>query len=184
MGIADNAPQQARIGGGNAVVPVQVELRQRRDVDAKNSVDRNVRHQFRVHPVNPLDNQNMLRGDRHRIAPLAAAGEKIIARQPHLLAVHQRQQGGIEQLQIERLQVFVVVVAFFIPRRFIPINNKIIQADGKRAHSVGFQLHRQPLAERGFAAGRWAGNEHQPHLAANGAQKRGNLGDALLLQCL
>ena len=88
-GITDDAPQQASIGGCHPVVPIQVELGECRHINAKDSLRGNMGHQFRIHPVNPLDNNDMFRAERDGVALLALTGQKVVMGQGDCLTSHQ-----------------------------------------------------------------------------------------------
>ena len=107
-GIADDAADQAGVARADAVVALQVHLRQGGDVNAVHPVVGQAAHQLRVQAVNAFDDEQLLVGERHGRTGLAAARAEVVARQLDAVAgaqlddlvVEQRQVEGVETLEI------------------------------------------------------------------------------------
>jgi len=143
--VAHDAPDQPVVGRGDAVVPVDVELRQRRDVDTEDPFGGDARHQARIQAVDALNQQHLVGTQLDHAPPLALACDKVVAGQLDLLAGHQRSQLLVEKRQVQCLQHLEVVVALLVARGQLAIYEVVVQLDRDRPHTIGKQLHGQPL---------------------------------------
>jgi len=84
--VAQDATQHARIGGGDAVVAVQVQLREAGDVDAEAVFVPQLRHELRVQPVYAFQNDHIAGVELGNLTVHAATGLEVEARQKHFLA--------------------------------------------------------------------------------------------------
>ena len=88
-GVTDNAADEPGVGGGNTVVPVEVELSNGRYIHPKNLFRRQVGHQLWVHAVDTFNQNHVLIADRYRFPRLVLTGEEIVMRHRHRATLHQ-----------------------------------------------------------------------------------------------
>ncbi len=162
--IAHDATEQPGIGRRYPVVFVDVELRQRRDIDSVGDLRRDVGHQIWIQPVDALDDDDVVVVDPHRLALLPESCLKVVVGNVHLLPVQEATQLLVEQAHVQSRERFKVKVALFVAGRVIPIDKVIVQLHSKWHQSIGHQLDAQPLGERRLARCRRTGDEHQSHL--------------------
>ena len=184
--VADDAAQQAVVGGGNPVVVVQRDGGQCRDVNLVLAFGGNLRGQFRVQGVDAFQDEDGVVVDAQLVAfEFLFAGVEVEARQFHFLAPQEGLQLGVEQLEVEGVERFVVVVALLVAGCVFAVHKVVVQRDGVGAQPVGHQLHAEALAEGGLSGGGGSGDEHELHAAAVLAplvDVVGYLGYLLLLQ--
>ncbi len=151
-GVAHNAPQKPCIRGGNPVVLIDVQRGQGRDIDFKLARIRNPFRAFGIEAVDALDDENVLIPHGHRAVVVSAlAGFKIINGQIHLFAGQKVADIRIEQLQVQGLQAFKIVVAVRIQRRLVPGQEPVVHGQNVRAQSKGAELDGEPVRGRCFA---------------------------------
>ncbi len=90
--IPDDAADEARVGGGDAVVAVQVQLRQSRDVNPVGLFTDAGRDQAWVHSVDSLQDDRLPILQADHLSLLASSGLEVVARQLDLLALDQKLQ--------------------------------------------------------------------------------------------
>ena len=72
----------------------------------------------------------------------------------------------VEQLKVEGVERFVVIIAVFVQRGVFPVYKIIVQRNGVGAQAVGHQLHRKPFAESCFSGRRRAGDQYELYAVA------------------
>ena len=70
---------------------------------------------------------------------------------------------GVEELKVEGIERFVIVIAVLIARGVFTVYEVVVQRDGVRTQAVGHQLHAEAFAESGSSGRRGAGDEHELH---------------------
>ena len=61
---------------------------------------------------------------------------------------------GVEELKVEGIERFVIVIAVLIARGVFTVYEVVVQRDGVRTQAVGHQLHAEAFAESGFSGRR------------------------------
>jgi len=87
--VPQDAAQHARVRGGNAVVPVQVQLGQAGDIHPESILAFEVRHQPGVQPMDAFQDDNIAFVQFGAFTFQAAPGLEVKTRQLHFLAIHQ-----------------------------------------------------------------------------------------------
>ena len=113
--IAHDAAQQPRVGGADAVMIVQIQARQLRQVELADFARLKALVQFGIQTVDALDNQHLIMADAQRNGLfLAHAGGKVILGQLGGFAIQQGADAVPEQLDIQRVQRFQIGLAVLV----------------------------------------------------------------------
>ena len=134
--------------------------------------------------MDALDHEHVVVG--HAQPPAVAfahARLEIVLGQLHLLATEEGVELRVEQGQVEGVEALVVELAVGVERRVGAVHEVVVERNLQRFEAVGQQLDAEPLARRGLARRRRAGQQHQPHVLVAGYLV-GNLRYFLLLQGL
>lgn len=141
---------------------VDIDQRQRADIDFKLRIPRNHLGQSFIQPMNALHHQDVAGPHGKYIAPVVALARlEIIVWDPHRLAIHQPYNVLIKLLCIDGLQRFKVWFSILIKGRFIPINKIIIHGNHVGPHTFRPQLNGKFPGKGRFPGGGWACNQHK-----------------------
>ena len=144
--------------------------------------------QLRIQGMNTFQYQNRVIFNFQFITfKFFLAESKIKAGKFYFFTTQQGLQLLVEQLEVERVKRFIIIVSVFIQRSILTVYEIIIERDRKRFQPICHQLDWKPLAESGLSGRRRSGNQYQFHPVAVFATMKngiGNLGYLLFLQCL
>ena len=163
--VAHDTPQQAVVAGGDIVVVVQQDSRERADVDFELVDIGDVLGELRIEPMDTLHDQQGMTVDLKMLATRGtlACGE-IVFGQLDFLALQEILQVLLELGNIERVDRLVVIVSIGITRGLGPVNEIVIHREGKGLEAAGHELDAQALAKRGLARTGGAANHDEPDL--------------------
>ncbi len=182
--VAHDAPDEAVVGGGYAVVVVKVELGQGRDVDLVLLLARDAVGQAVVQPVYTFYYQDLIAGQAQPPALLGSRpGLEIVHRQEDLLPGGQAQELLVEELHVQGLQALEIGLAVRPPRGILAVEEIIVQGDGHRDHAQNCQLDGQLLGKSGLPRTGGPGHQDRLHPPAF-VDAIGDLGDFLVVQSL
>lgn len=182
--VAHNASHQAVVGGVDAVVVVEVDGGERRDVYFELGRGINQVCELWVEGVNALDDEDVVFVQLQHLAVVnALAGLERKLGYLHLFAVEQVNEVLVEQVDVQRLECLKVVVAVFIEGRVFAIHKIVVEREVHRGNARHEQLNGQSLAKGGFAARRRAADEHDFEFVVVVGNFIGNLADFFLVQC-
>jgi hypothetical protein len=125
--VPDDAADEARVGGGDAVVTVQVELGESRDVDAERLPADARRDEARVHAVDAFQDDRLpvLQADHFSLLP--SSGLEVITRQLDILSADEELQMSGKQRQVERIDGFEIRFAIFAQGSRIAVKEIVVQ---------------------------------------------------------
>ena len=153
--VADDAAYQSVVGGGYPVVVVQRDGGQGRHVNLVLVFGRDMRCQFGVQGMDAFQDEDGVLVDAEFVSlELFLAGGEVEAGQFHFFAAQQGLQLFVEQLEVEGVERFIVVVAFLVERGLFAVYEVVVQRNGVGVQAVGHQLYAEAFAEGGFSRGR------------------------------
>ena len=82
---------------------------------------------------------------------------------------------GVEELEVERLERFVVRLAVGAQRRALAVDEVVVEGQPHRLDAVDAQLDREPADEGRLARGGGPGDQHQAHALGAGGDGVGDL---------
>ena len=127
---------------------VDVDLRQRADVDAEFALRRKGVRKAVIQSVNTLDDEDVLRSELHEIAlVLGLAGLEVELRHLNSLTVQKLRHLLVEQLDVESLEAFEIIVSVLVARAELAVAVIVVQSDRMRFKTVGTQLDRQSMGK-------------------------------------
>src|SRR5687767_10066705 len=124
--VTHNATDESRVSGGNAVVAVQVQLSQSRDVDPKYFILQIVGDKSRIKAVDTFQDDGLSTSKLDNIPRLAHPGLEVVARQLNFISPDQFFQITCKQGKIKRFNRFEIRLSIFIERRFGTVEKIII----------------------------------------------------------
>lgn len=146
--VADDATQEAVVRRRDVVVRVQLRGRERGDIDAVLVFCGDVRRQFGVESVYAFEDEYHVVAQLQVVPPVfTCAGVEVEAGQFDAFAADEGLHVLVEQLQVERMERLVVIVAFFVTRSMLAVDEVIVERHGIRILAIGHELDRQPFAE-------------------------------------
>ena len=136
--------------------------------------------------MNALDDDGLALLECQRLLPLPLAFTRleVVARQHDALPLKQCEHVLVEEVDIKRLQAFVVISPRQCLRRILAVDEVVVERDGDRPQPHDLHLHAQTLREGRLARRGRPRDEDQAQLPAVLGDVVGNLGDVLLLQGL
>ena len=182
--VADDTAKKTIVGRRDIVVVVEQDGGQCRGIHTENLLVRNLRRQLRVQGMDAFHHQDIVVVHLQLLATLLALARlEIVLRQFHLLATEEGIKLVVDELQVERIDTLIIILAICILWRFLPIHEVIIQGNLQRFQAVHSQLDGETLTRGGLARRGRTCQENEFHALAVG-DVFGYLGDFLLLQSL
>ena len=133
---------------------VQIEHRQRADVDLELQPAVDALGQLLVQAVDALDDDGLARLHPEGMGLFPPhAGVEVVLRQLHRLAVHQPLQVVGDQRGIQRVDALQVDGAVRLPGQLVPVAVVVVQRDLHRPQALHPQCNAQAVGESGLSRG-------------------------------
>ena len=155
-----DAPQQAVVTGGNAVVVVQEGSGERIDENLELGAVRNLAGKAGIEGVDAFDEEDTA-FSQFEFFPVVfpQAGYKIKLRNAHFLSIQEFHDIAFHQPVVHRLEVVEIVGTVREFGGFYPVDKIVIRTYGHGMEAAGFELDGQALAEGGFPGRGRAGDK-------------------------
>ena len=162
--VAHEAPQEARVRGGEAVAGIEHELGERVEVDAELQLVRDAAREVRVERVDAFEHHDA-RGVhlRLRLGVGTVVPEEVELPQVDRPAGEERVQVGGEARGVHGVHGLVVEVPVRVARVARIAHEVVVGGQEDGAQTVHAQLRAEAVGRRRLAGGGGAGEEDEPH---------------------
>ena len=145
--IPHHAAQQAGIGGGNAVVIIDGELRQGTQIDAHALVARHEIGEPRIQRMKAFHQDRLAGAELHLfLPPLFLPCHEIEMREPHFFPFQERHDRILKKSQIDGMDFLPI-----LPIHLVAIVEIIIQREHHRMDAIHPQVYDEALQKSGLS---------------------------------
>ena len=181
--VADEAADEAVVGGGDAVVGVEVELGEGADVNFEFALGGDGFGEAGVEAVDAFEDDDLVGGEGEGFAfEFHAAGFEVEAGHVDGLAGVEGVEMLVEEGEVDGFDVFEVVVAFFVAGGVFAVDEVVVDGDGDGSEAVDAELDGEAFGEGGLAGGGGSGDEDVADVVAAGGDFVGDAGDFLFVE--
>ena len=157
--VADNAAQQAVVGGRHPVVVVDRYGGESRHIHTELLVFGNTLCKLRIQSVNTLNEQNVVRSEFQFIALIhTSPGGEVVSGHLDFLTGNKAVEVGIELLQVEGIERLIVIFAIGVLGSILSVHKVVVEGYLLGHEEVGEQLNAQTQCRGGLSARRRTGN--------------------------
>ena len=161
--ISYDTPQHTCIRCRHPVMYINIQLRKRTDVNAELLIFCDFFRQSIIERMDPLDHDRLTAANRGDPASeFFLSIHKIKFRQIHFFTSQQPVHIIVEQIDIQRIQIFIVRFTVFSERSITAFYEIIIRPHVQWLQPIYPQLHTQPSSKCRLARRRWPGNQNDP----------------------
>ena len=162
--VTDDASEQPVVARRNPVVVVERNACEGRNIHLVLGRVGNLLREQRIQGVNAFNDEHGI-GPQLQLFPVvfALAGDEIVLRNFHALALHQPCQMVFQQMVVHGFHVVEVVVPVGQLGSVHPIDEIVVGRERDRPQPTGQQLHGKAFAERRLPRRRRSGDQNQPH---------------------
>src|ERR1035441_7029621 len=139
--VADNAAEQAGVSGGNAVVPVEIQLRQAGHIDPRGLAPGEAGQEAGVQAVNAFEDDELAPFKLHHVPGFAAAKPEVKAGQLDFLPRNQLLQVGLQAGGVQGAEGFKLIGAPLVFRSVLAVEEVIVQFERERRNPLGEELN-------------------------------------------
>ena len=187
--VAHDAAQQAVVAGRHPVVVVQRDARERGDEDLEGARRGDLRDQLRIEGVDAFDQQHAARLHLQVLAVVfAASRDEVEFRHIDHFPVQQPEHVLLQGAVVHGLEIVEVVASVGEFRGLDAVDEIVVGRERNRLEAAGLELHAQAVRDRGLAAARRTGDQHDAdrilRVVVAALDLLRNLDELLLLQGL
>lgn len=147
--VADAAADEAEVGRREAVVHVDVDRRERADVERGADVLPDVLEELRVEPVDALEDEEVVRGEGEalRRVVLALPALEVVLAVRDLLALEQLVDALAQELDVHGGDVLEVALALLVLRDLVEVLEVVVHLDERGAKAAHAELDAEALGK-------------------------------------